>query len=94
MRAGVVWGAILASGSLTGALDFYEKFTDDLQNKLLCAKPIEAETYYAAHSIYSDLQYIYDRQGSTGHPISFQFVELCLTEETAPRGLSAVKENS
>jgi hypothetical protein len=94
MRAGLVWTVIQHCGSLTGALDRYEEFTNDVQNALLCAKPIESETYYAAHGIYRDLQYIYDRQGATGQPISFQFVELCLTEETAPRGLSAVKDNS
>jgi hypothetical protein len=47
-----------------------------------------------AQDVRDAMDYLYKRQGETGHPVCYEFVTLCLSEGAAPRGLSGIKETS
>jgi hypothetical protein len=75
-------------------MDFHEGFQERMYSGFLQGQPVDTEVWQASCDMLADLEYIYQRQGETGHPVCYEFVSLCLSEGAAPRGLSALKENS
>ncbi len=88
-RAYAVFACIKTIGSLTAAMDFHEGFQERMYSGFLQGQSVDTEVWQASSDMLADLEYIYRRQGETGHPVCYEFVSLCLTEEAAPRGLSA-----
>jgi hypothetical protein len=84
MRAITVWTALKNIGSLTAALDFYEELLDRCHYEFICGEPSNYDVLRCGQDVYSALQYIHKRQGETGHPICYEFIEKVLSEPEAP----------
>jgi hypothetical protein len=90
MRAFAVFACIKTIGSLTAAMDFHEVFQERMYSGFLQGQLVDTEVWQASSAMLADLEYILKRQGETGHPICFEFVEKVLSEEGAPKTAYAV----
>jgi len=85
MRAFTVFACIKTTGSLTDAIEFHKGFVERRYAEWLQGQTVEAGVWQASSDMLADLEYVLQRQGETGHPICFEFVEKVLSEEGAPK---------